>query len=1133
MTRSLLVLPLVLLLAGCGGGVDPTPSPTPTPAPDTDGDGVPDGMDCDESDGTIYGGAPEDGGTGTGEGDGKDNNCNNITDEGTRAYDDDDDGFSEDASIGGQSDCDDSDPSLYPGAPEIPYDNVDQDCDGFDLNDVDGDGYIGEGGGGDDCNDSDPTVNPTAPEDGGTGTNFGDGRDNNCDGAVDEGMLNHDDDGDTFSEVDGDCDDADPIRFPGQVEIPYDGIDQDCDFLDVADVDGDGHCQVGLELEGVPYNYELATCPAGAGDCADSDPTSFPGAPEACDGLDNNCDGQVPETEAATVYYSDLDSDGFGDETQSIPGLFCLVPSGYVAEAGDCDDSQSTVNPAAEETCNGVDDDCSGLIPTSEGSVTYFVDNDGDTFGDPENLSSQTGPGCSAPTGLSNNSLDCDDTDVDISPDAAEVCDGLDDNCDGLLPPAEGDEDFYTDGDGDGYGDEGAGPAQSGPACAPPEGLVTLVGDCDDTNAALNPLATEICDGIDDNCDGDLPEDEAQVSFYTDGDLDGYGDVGSGTTGLACDPPEGLVVVGGDCADDNPNVSPATSEVCNGTDDNCDGEVPANEAVGSYYADSDGDGYGGTASDQSGLLCQPPAGLSGTPDDCDDTNVAIYPHAPETCDGIDGDCDANTAETDDVDGDGAPACSPEGAAVDCNDQDVKIGPGSPDWRDDTLDNNCDGVVDGTTFTSRLTPYLAGDQSKARLGASLAGGQDLNDDGIDDLVVGSDSRDVAAGQDAGRVWISTTSPTGSALISDDALFVDGKKSLDYFGIAVQVVSDLNGDDLPDLIAGATKDDTGGNSRGAVSIFFGGADVFDAGLLASDDDVTLVNTSGFQEFGASIVDVGDFNGDGLSDIAVDAAGGRVALYLGREDWTDRTDATADLLLTGLVGTPHLAAGDIDGDGRSDLLIGDASAASGAGQVYILFGTGVLGDPESPIAEIANVTLAGSAGDKVGSTLASGQDLDDDGDEDLLIGTDDARGRIFFFSGRPRDTWIQLISARDSDAILTFPTSNNTSSPTGLRVLEDVSGDGVADLVWVSPGTDNAGTAYVVAGMVGGYGIQAATYDGAQSALLILKGLPAEQLGRGGAVCRLGNHLGSASGFAISAFGSDVGGQDFGQVFLIEGR
>ncbi|MBI1226061.1 MAG: choice-of-anchor D domain-containing protein, partial [Bacteroidetes bacterium] len=159
---------------------------------------------------------------------------------------------------------------------------------------------------------------------------------------------------------------------------------------------------------------------------------------------------------ALTTWYQDADGDGFGNAVVSqIAGS---QPMGYVANDDDCDDSDFNVNPTATETCNGVDDNCDSQIDEGLGS-TWYADSDGDSYGDP--LVSQVS--CSQPTGYVADNTDCDDADFNINPLATEVCNGVDDNCDGNIDEGLGTT-WYADADGDSYGD----PLVSQVSCSQP-----------------------------------------------------------------------------------------------------------------------------------------------------------------------------------------------------------------------------------------------------------------------------------------------------------------------------------------------------------------------------------------------------------------------------------------------------------------------------------------------------------------------------------------------------------------------------------------------------------------------------------------------------------------------------------------
>ena len=172
--------------------------------------------------------------------------------------------------------------------------------------------------------------------------------------------------------------------------------------------------------------------------------------------------------------------------------------------------------------------------------------------------------------------------------------------------------------------------------------------DCDDGDASINPSMTEICDGVDNNCDGSVDEG-VSITIYADADGDGYGDTNS--TVDACGTQQGYVSNGIDCNDDSASVFPGHPEICDGVDNDCDGDVddadPDLDRSGatSFYADVDGDGYGDVTSEV--LACAEGDGQVSNADDCDDGNVLVNPQADEICDEIDNDCDSFIDEDDD------------------------------------------------------------------------------------------------------------------------------------------------------------------------------------------------------------------------------------------------------------------------------------------------------------------------------------------------------------------------------------------------------------------------------------------------------------------------------------------------------
>ena len=447
--------------------------------------------------------------------------------------------------------------------------------------DADGDGSPA----GVDCDDNDATASPDAAE-------LCDGRDNNCDGATDEGLTitaYPDADGDGYGEASaavevcalgegqvtqaGDCDDGDPRYYPGAAEADCeDPNDYNCDgSVGREDQDGDGR----------------SACE----DCDDGDAATFPGATEVCDDRDNNCDSLIDEGLLVTVY-PDADGDGYGEG--AAPLTTCSPPEGVSLNGEDCDDDDAGVNPVASETCDDVDNDCDGLLDDDDPSLdlstatSSYADDDADGYGDP----SAALTSCVVPAGRVTRADDCDDGDAAVNPGATERCDGgQDDDCDGLADDADPSlsaasaSTWYADGDGDGFGDSGARAA----ACLQPSGFVSSATDCDDGERAVYPGASEVCDGLDNDCDSLTDDDDpgrllaSTTRWYDDLDADGYGDASASTQ--ACDAPSAAVADDTDCDDGDAAVNPGASEDCDDLDNDCDGVV---DQVVYFESDLDG-----------------------------------------------------------------------------------------------------------------------------------------------------------------------------------------------------------------------------------------------------------------------------------------------------------------------------------------------------------------------------------------------------------------------------------------------------------------------------------------------------------------------------------------------------------------
>lgn len=271
-------------------------------------------------------------------------------------------------------------------------------------------------------------------------------------------------------------------------------------------------------------------------------------------------------------FYFDNDNDGFGNSANSITQTTPTPPTGYVGPAGDCNDNNNTIYPGATELCNSIDDNCNGTIDEGVTNITYYADADGDGYGNPA-ISQTTCSG--APSGYVANATDCNDNNNAIHPDATEVCNNIDDNCNGLTDDGLTFTTYYADADGDGHGNAMVSQSTCNGA---PSGYVANATDCNDNNITINPGALEICNTVDDDCDGDIDDDDAgiygQTYWNADADGDGYGDLNVNTQTLACYQPVGYTSDYSDCDDQNPNINIAALEVCgNSVDDNCNGTI--------------------------------------------------------------------------------------------------------------------------------------------------------------------------------------------------------------------------------------------------------------------------------------------------------------------------------------------------------------------------------------------------------------------------------------------------------------------------------------------------------------------------------------------------------------------------------
>ncbi|MCK6525042.1 FG-GAP-like repeat-containing protein [Myxococcota bacterium] len=755
----------------------------------------------------------------------------------------------------------------------------------------------------------------------------------------------------------------------------------------------------------------------------------------------------------------------------------------------DCDDDDPQVNPAMPELCDDLDNDCNSLVDDSPvNGLWVYDDADGDGFG--------VGAGyaaCGLPDGAATRDGDCDDGDAERAPGLTERCDSRDNDCDGRADEDAVDAEAYAaDVDGDGWGDGGV-----AMLCAPLEGLAP-VGDCDDADPTRSPDGVEVCDGVDQDCD-DLIDDEPLDGETWEADLDGDG-WGAGSPLYACDAPAGYGAPG-DCDDSDSGVSPSADELCDGVDQDCDGELDESAWDAPTWAlDLDGDGFGDPA--WAVTRCDGPAGYVPDAQDCDDSDPEVSPLGAEICgDGVDGDCDGRAGPSCGPGGDGAVdealvrirgASAGDAAAYAVSFagdldgdglQELLIG--APSVTVSTRGDGAAYLVLGESLAGDLSladadATLSGAGRNAAAGTAFAAAGDWDNDGLDDLWVGA-STDGRGGASAGAVSLVTGGARGALDLDEASLTLLGDEQESYLGGALSRL-DLNGDGAWDLGAGAIGDDRGGDGAGAVFLLLGDPSGALTGALSADEaDLILIGESAEDRAGAALSSAGDVDGDGLDDLLVGAWGndtaglnaGAAYLLLGGSAGVGTLDlSAADAIFLGeavedYAGFAVAGGGDSDGDGYADLLIGARSSDRGgldAGATYWLRG------PKSGTSSLyaADAILVGEADqDYAGYSLAAG-DINGDGLTDAVVGahyndrSGSAAGAVFVFY----ELGVGVITTTDAGASYAGAAARDTLG--AALAVGDWDGDGVDDLLLGAPGQDDggaeAGGAYLILGGLG---------------------------------------------------------------------
>jgi hypothetical protein len=836
-------------------------------------------------------------------------------------------------------DCDDAAPDTYPGAPDEWYDGVDADCAGNDDDDQDGDGY----GVDTDCDDTDPSLAPDPSID----EVYFNGVDDNCDLSDADG----DQDGDGYWAWDyvNRCNAASAVPL----EIP-DGQDGDC-------WDDPSTVRAGFDaINGFAALEAAAVNPAAT-------EVWYDGVDQDCAGVDSN-DDDVPD---------DFDWDLDGD-----PSL--TWPDRAGTTGGDCLDCDCTPGDCPE-ACSDEIDNPAGLEPSSvnrNATETFYDGTDQDCRGDDDLDRDGDGFECAPSYGGLCAGDDCDDERRSVYPGAPDAWyDGLDSDC-------GGEDDFDQDGDGYSAIEYGG-------------------SDCDDVDSTVSPAATEVWyDGLDQDCDGWNDFDQ---------DYDGYRSEAEWSTGTDCD-------------DTNSAANPGQSEIeGNGFDDDCSGDSNGNLIEGNVSASgAEARWVGAVASDAAGRTVAPAGDVDGdgaadflvgapSHDSYGSSSGAVY-LVPGNESG------ANSLSSSDATLYGSGTSDQLGYGL------AGVGDQNGDGYDDfamsaygdSVSSSNDGAVfvvlgplsSTSTASSAADGLYWGAYTNSQAGRVLADGGDHDSDGVTELLVAAPYDDWD-GTNAGRVWLVQGPLTGVSSMGSHVEISPESGDGEALGSAI-LSADLTGDGQADLAIGAENFNVG-------SLSAAGAVYVEQGPVTADVTVGLSSTArllGDAEFsglGAAIA-AADVNDDGYEDLLLGAPYGTFdgttyagVVYVIAGPVT--SSGAASTVATATIGGPTsntsfgsaLSAGDLDGDGVGDLVIGEehgSRAAGYSGRSWFLHGP--ISGSQAVDARSAGLRYGDTSYDYFGHSVSVFGDGDGDGYDDVVVsapgedlGTTNA-GAVFLFRG-----------------------------------------------------------------------------------------------------------------------------------------
>lgn len=650
---------------------------------------------------------------------------------------------------------------------------------------------------------------------------------------------------------------------------------------------------------------------------------------------DTSC---VPE-----VWYIDSDGDGFGSPFDTLDS--CDEVEGYVGNSDDCNDADSLEIP---------------------GQV-WYLDADGDGFGD----ANHSVVNCQRPIGYTVDATDCDDQDETRNPSVF----------------------WFSDTDGDGFGDPNL-PVDS---CTADETAASNDQDCDDTNAFIRPDVNEICDGLDNDCNGQIDDADPNIDAFTQSPL---------------------------------------------------------------YLDADGDGYG---FEYLRLACAASNNESFEPDDCDDTNPDIHPYNLELTDDVDQNCDGETVYHFGRElRYGVQSDSISGSVKSLKYEDM-TGDGTLDLVVYNTESN--STVGSITILSGLTAYDQSAHTGAVLqwtdpigdtdfGKQILNMQDMNSDGLNDWLVS------APGTDEEKVYLlHEQSPS----LNQGVWYWETPQAGNDFGDSMVSLGDIDGDGLIEAAVGAPKNNEGGTRTGAVFLL-------DETTLQAGETIPQISRLGmsaYSQFGKDLDNAGDIDGDGIDEILVLANTGSGFVYVFEP--SQLFDSTFLLeSATSFVGPSHGAMntasvhsiGDFNGDGYKDF-----GVAGGSIGFLVNLGSSIL--PQENFLADAALQLTHSNGNNLfARSVLRDVDLDGDGYDELVFsnpGEDQSGDYVQNNHGIVQGFWGSSLTGvyddtETADFVVRGAAGEHSFFGYGLA-SGDVDQDGLTD-IWV------AGSSTTVSLLLGSY-------------------------------------------------------------------